>query len=240
MKALILAAGLGTRLRPLTENTPKPLLPIAGKPLLQYHLDSLSRCGIKEVLIKAWYLHEQIEQFVADVQSQYPHMRINVYAEKELHGSARFLVDCKKFLEGEDSFIVTYGDNLTTINYEKLIACHKASSPLVTIACYKEKYPETKGMIVFDQDKRIQMFVEKPKVPVPTEYANGGVYVLGQDIFKYEDMLVSKDDFDFGHDLFPFLLAQNEALQVYLMDEFLLDIGTLESYNKAQEIIKNL
>ena len=240
MKALILAAGLGTRLRPLTEATPKPLLPIAGKPLLGYHLDRLVSYGIKDILINSHYLADQIQEFAKRYCEEHPDVRITVTYEETLLGSAGTLLANKAFFQNEKSFLVVYGDNLTTINYEDFLREHEISLNEVTIACYDEEYPETKGIIETDENGRIVSFIEKPKPGTTTSRkANAGMYVLNGSAIPVLEQL-AKIPLDFGHDVFPYFLHSGLAFGIYEMNELLLDIGTPESYTKAQEIAKNL
>lgn len=236
MKALILSAGLGNRLRPLTEIIPKPLLPINGKPLLAYHLESLYKYGVRDILINTHYLHEQIDDFVKNNKDVFEGLTIQTVFEKELLGSAGTLKENRFFFQGEEDFLVVYGDNLTNINYEKLLEVHKKKAGIATIASYVEEHPESKGIISFNEDDQVLRFIEKPKLEqIVSKYANAGMYVLNNKVFEY---LNSFDEIplDFGYDIFPYLLDKGEKMYVYKMNEILLDIGTLESYNKAQGI----
>ncbi|MBI5078289.1 MAG: nucleotidyltransferase family protein [Candidatus Yonathbacteria bacterium] len=236
MKALILSAGLGTRLRQLTETTPKSLLPINGKPLLSYHLESLYKYGVRDILINTHYLHKQINEFVKNNRDRFNGLTIQIAFEKELLGSAGTLKKNAPFFKGEDDFLVVYGDNLTNINYGKLIAAHKEKNGIATIASYVEEHPEGKGIISFNENGKILKFIEKPRSnKIISKYANAGIYVLNSRIFKYLNS-IDKTPLDFGHDIFPYLLVKNEEMYVYKMDEILLDIGTPESYNDAQGI----
>lgn len=240
MKALILAAGLGTRLRPLTATTPKPLLPIAGKPLLQYHLDSLSKAGVTEVLINSHYLAEQIKQFAQSYERDYSNIKITVTYEEVLLGSAGTLLANKSFFENEESFLVVYGDNLTTMNYEAFISCHICNGTPVTIACYEEEHPESKGIIETNDQGRITSFIEKPKPGVTdSRLANAGMYVMNATTLLYLND-IAKIPLDFGHDFFPYLLTKGVPMGIYSMNELILDIGTPESYTKAQQIASEI
>lgn len=239
MRALILSAGLGTRLRPLTEKTPKPLVLINGKPLLLYHLESLYKYGIRNILINTHYLSEQVETFVKENKNLFKGLTIETIFEKNLLGSAGTLKKNSLFFQEED-FLIVYGDNLTMISYEKLTELHRLKKGIVTIASYWEEKPETKGIIVFDENKKISQFIEKPKIEqVVSNFANAGIYVVNKKIFEYLDVL-DQTPLDFGFHIFPFLLEKKVEMYVYEMDEFLLDIGTIESYTKAQELIKLL
>ncbi len=239
MKALILAAGLGTRLRPLTEKTPKPLLLVGDKPLLEYHLDSLEKNGVESILINTHYLPEQIVDFSEKQNQSSRKMRVFTVFERGLLGSAGTLKANKSFFDGEDDFFIVYGDNLTNIDYKKLLERHKETGGVVTIASYVEPLPETKGIIVLSEVGKIERFIEKPKKEqVVSNYANAGIYVVNKRIFDFLESF-SQTPFDFGHHLFPYLLKLGVPLYVYHMDEMLLDIGTLESYTKAQDLVKN-
>lgn len=236
MKALILCAGLGTRLRPLTHTTPKPLLPIRDKPLLSYHIESLYEFGVKNILINTHYLPEQIEIFIEGCRNKFIGLSIVTSFEEKLLGSAGTLQANAAFFESCNDFLIVYGDNYTNINYQKLFAAHQSNAGIATIASYEEKHPESKGIIHFNEHNQILTFIEKPKPDqIISHYANAGIYVLNQNICKYLATF-NKLPLDFGHDIFPALLTTNEKMYVYKMDEFLLDIGTPESYTKVQGI----
>lgn len=240
MKALILAAGLGTRLRPLTEHTPKPLLPIGKHALLYYHLRSLHDFGVTSVLINTHYLAPQIDDFVEKAKSLFPGMSISTKFEAKLTGGAHTLKENEDFFKGCEDFLVVYGDNLTNINYANLVAEHEKKGGVVTIACYYEEHPESKGIINFDENGKILSFVEKPKKEqITSNWANAGMYCLNKKIFTY---LHKIDSFplDFGHHIFPYLLQAGEDMHIYKMSETILDIGTPESYNEAQQLVKEL
>lgn len=233
MKALILCAGLGTRLRPLTDTIPKALVPVAGKPLLAYHLDSLQKYGMSEVLINTHYLADEISDFVHEYEKQNPKIKITVSFEPKLLGSAGTLLHNRDFFKNEKVFFVIYSDNLTNINYSSLLNHHNKKNGIATIASYYEENPSTKGIIVFDENNKISKFIEKPAIKdIISNYANAGVYVINNDIFKHLEVL-QKTPLDFGHDVFLALLDLNEAIYVYKMTEFLLDVGTPETYERA-------
>ncbi len=239
MKALLLAAGLGTRLRPLTLTIPKPLLPVGKRPLLAYHCDALRNAGVTDLLINAHYLPEQIEHFVAEYQQTHPEMEITVTYEQTLIGRAGTLQVNKNFF-GTESFFIVYGDNLTNINYNALKAYHEEHAGTVTIACYREKHPEQKGIVEFDPTtSQITRFIEKPKPGVTTsDRANAGIYVANTELFAYLDS--QKTPLDFGFDVFPHLLNQEVRMVMYPMTETILDIGTPEAYTEAQILVQRI
>jgi mannose-1-phosphate guanylyltransferase len=238
MRALLLAAGLGTRLRPLTETTPKPLLPVNGKPLLLHHIEHLKKHGVKHILINTHYKAEQINTFVSSYTKSNPDIEIVTVFEEKLLGSAGTLKKNKDFFVDEEFFLVVYADNLTDINYSKLLAEHRNTKSLSTMAVYKEKFPEQKGIVEYDDELRINRFVEKPKPGETTSnYANAGIYVFNKKLFKHLEKL-NDPLLDFGYHVFPYLLSVNQRLYCYLMTEHLLDIGTHENYKKSHELHK--
>lgn len=239
MKALLLAAGLGTRLQPLTLNVPKPLLPVGKKPLLAYHCDALRMAGVTELLINTHHLPEQIEHFIADYQQAHPEMKITVTYEETLLGSAGTLRANKDFFDTK-SFFIVYGDNLTNINYNALKSYHDNHGGVITIACYQEIHPEQKGVVEFDPTtSRITRFIEKPKPGVTTsDRANAGIYVANKELLTYLDS--HKAPLDFGFDVFPYLLNQDVKIIMYPMTETILDIGTPEAYTEAQILVQRI
>lgn len=240
MKALILAAGLGTRLRPLTEKTPKPLLKIGEKPLLQYHLNLLRLHGFFEVLINTHYLSEQIKDFAIEYQNRHPDIKIHVTEEPELLGSAGTLKANKSFFAEDDNFLIFYGDNLTDINLTELISTHEQLQALATIAVYEEKYPEQKGIIETDDKDNVTHFYEKPSEGITdSKLANGGIYILNKEILPILDHQ-QKTPLDFGFDIFPYLLDNDYKISVYKSHELIHDVGTHDNYQKAQELLKTM
>lgn len=241
MKALLLAAGLGTRLRPLTLQTPKCLLPVGGKPLLAYHLEALQHIGITDVLINTHYLHEQVDVFVGRYQEVHPDMRVTTVYEPELLGSAGTLRQNAAYFADQEHILVVYADNFTDIDYRAFIVQHTRAGTIGTIAGYYEEHPEQKGIMVFTDDHRITAFKEKPKPEeVVSHYANAGMYILHRQIFDVLGCLSVAGVLDFGHDVFPALLQQKQTLSVYLMTEHLLDIGTPENYALAQVLVDKM
>lgn len=239
MRALILAAGLGTRLRPLTDTVPKPLVSINGKPLLAYHLDHLKSHGITEILINTHYLPEQINLFVEEYRKNNPSVTINTVFEPNLLGSAGTLLANENFFQNETELLVVYGDNLTDINYSNLIQAHRETCGIATIAAYKEPHPEQKGVIEHDSG-RIKRFVEKPRPgESDSNFANAGIYVLNASIFYHLKRLLDTP-LDFGHHVFPHLVSCDEPMYIYLMSETLLDIGTFVNYERAADLLKTM
>lgn len=235
MKAMILAGGLGTRLRPLTYSIPKPMLRIDKKPLLQYQLELLRKYGLKECAINLYHLPEKIKGYFGD--GSIFGVRIKYLIEKELSGTASPLKKLEKYFKKE-TFVIIYGDNLTNIDLKDLISYHEKKGGIITIALYYEKHPESKGIVQIDGENRILSFKEKPnKEEITTHWANTGIYVCEPEVLNF----IPKNKFyDFGKDLFPRLIQSGLSLYSYKIKDYLLDIGTPETYQKAQKDIKKL
>ncbi len=223
MKAILLAAGKGTRLRPLTDTIPKCLVPINGEPLLGIWLKLLEAHGIKEVLVN--YHAPDIEAFLARDDSG---VRIKAVYEEKLLGSAGTVRANKDFVEGEDAFLIAYADNLTNMDLTRMIEFHRARSGVLTMGLHRTGRPEACGIAALDADGLITSFIEKPKQP-ESDLANAGIYVAGQGVFDH--IPSRKGLVDFGFDVFPALVGK---MYGYEIEEYLLDIGTMENYKRAE------
>lgn len=234
LKAFILAAGLGSRLRPLTDLTPKPMLPIGDKPLLERQLALLKKFGITDCAINTYHLPNQIEDYFGDGSRL--GMKLQYIHETELSGTAGPIQKLPEFFTSP--FIVIYGDDLTNIDIDYFYRFHSTNKALVTIALYNEEYIESKGMVVINRQNRITSFKEKPMPnEVISHLANAGIYICEPGILEW----IEKNAFsDFGKDIFPKLLQNNIPIYGYVMDEYLLDIGTPENYRQAQIDISRL
>ncbi|MFC2030400.1 NDP-sugar synthase [Chloroflexota bacterium] len=231
MKALILAAGEGSRLRPLTSDKPKPMLPIAGRPLLEHILLWLKGHGVHEVAINLHYKPEAITGYLGDGARW--GMAITYSPEDPVLGTA----GAAKKLEGyfrAEAFLVVYGDVLTDLDLGALVGFHRSRGGVATLALYRVENPSACGLVDVDGRGRIRAFVEKPPPDeVFTDLANAGVLVLEPEIF---DHIPPGIPYDFGLDLLPRLLQEGVALygQPISDDEYLIDIGTLDKYERAQ------
>jgi NDP-sugar pyrophosphorylase family protein len=234
MKAFILAAGLGTRLRPLTNETPKPMLPVGDKPLLEHQFALLKKYGVTECAINLFYLPDKIKDYFGDGQKI--GMKIHYIEEKELSGTAGPIKAFSEFFD--EPFFVFYGDNLTDINLDKFTAFHNEHKGLISVALYHEPHPESKGIVELDENDQILRFKEKPKPEeITSHWANAGIYICEPEVLEH----IPADTFyDFGHDLFPTLIEKSIPLYGYKMEDYLLDIGTHETYAKAQTDIEEL
>jgi mannose-1-phosphate guanylyltransferase len=224
MKAFILAAGEGTRLRPLTESVPKCLLPIQGVPLLEIWLNNCKAVGITDVLINAHAHAVAIRKFSATQKSG---VRTSIVEEPKLLGSAGTLAENRAFVEGEKAFFVLYGDVLTTVDLRRMLAFHEQKNLLATLGIYQVPDPTRCGIVTMDENAVIQQFVEKPELPA-SNWAFSGVMIGGQEIFGF---VPDQRPADIGFDVLPKMAGKMAA---YAISEYLIDIGTPENYQIAE------
>lgn len=229
MKAILLAAGYGTRLRPLTNTTAKCMVPIQGKPLLQWWMELFERNGVTEVLINTHYLAEQVREFIGLYNKRKTGMKLTEFFEPELLGSGGTVKANQSFVEGEDAFFICYADNLTSINLSTLYSVHrKTNGSLLTMALFRAEHPQACGIAALDSQNRIIDFTEKPAVP-KSNLANAGVYIAGESLFSYFPEAAFSD---FGKDVLPKLINKMYGWET---TDYLIDIGSPENYMRAQK-----
>jgi len=239
-KAMVLAAGRGTRLRRLTEQTPKCMIPLGGKPLLEYTITWLRRHGVMEVMINLHHLPAAVTEYFGD-GSRWD-LRITYSHESEPLGTAGGVKNVAPFFDGP--FFVWYGDNLSTCRLDRLWEFHRRMGGLATIALYHREDPWHSGIVGLDDQHRITRFLEKPKrEEVFSHWISAGIFVLQPGVL---DAIPGGRPVDFGRDIFPALLARGQPLYGYRMsgDEGLWWIDRLEDLRRVerqwQEIGPNL
>jgi mannose-1-phosphate guanylyltransferase len=225
MKAFLLAAGLGTRLRPLTNDTPKCMLPIGGRPLLDIWLDAFDRAGVTEVLVNLHYLPEAVRRHV-EQRSQPP--QVHMFYEPELLGSAGTMLANRAWVQDEEMFLAAYADNLTDFDLGKLVDGHKRGGSVATLAVFHADEPSACGIVETDASDLVVGFVEKPSHPV-SNLANAGMYVFSPRVL---DEIEGSGPKDIGYDLLPRLVGRARAV---LVDGYIRDIGNVAAYRRAQE-----
>jgi NDP-sugar pyrophosphorylase family protein len=224
MKAVILAGGLGTRLKPFTEVIPKPLLPIGEKSVLEIQIERLKKFGFEEIFLATNYKSDYIEKFFGD-GSQYG-VKLKVSKEDKPLGTAGPLLLLQEQLT--EPFIVMNGDILSLIKFDELYNFALAQKSLLTISIKKEITPYAFGNIYFEGDN-VTGIQEKPDIVM---YILAGIYIMKPKIFKYFPI----NEY-FGMDaLIKKLLAEGEPVTKYDLKEYWLDIGRLNDYDKAQEV----
>lgn len=224
MKAFVLAAGEGTRLRPLTERVPKCLVPINGKPLLAYWIDLLARHGVDSILINTHHLHGQVREFFG--RRALP-VRAEIAHEPVLLGSAGTLRANRAFAEGEEAFFIVYADNLTDADLTGLLAAHRRSGQVATIGLFRAVRPRECGIATLDASGVVTRFEEKPARP-ESPWAFAGIAAASCGIF---DFIPGGFPCDLGRDVLPKLAGRMAGHE---LKSYLLDVGTMESYVQAQ------
>jgi NDP-sugar pyrophosphorylase family protein len=229
MRALILAAGEGQRLRPLTLCMPKPMVPVGGRPVLEHLIALLHLHGIHEIAINLHYRPEAIVNYFGDgkkfgVEITYSH-------EKQLLGSAGAARALDTFLT--DTFVVLYGDVLTNIDLSALVARHRTTGAAGTIALYEVSEPSRCGIAELDASGRMTRFVEKPAPgTVRGNLANSGILVLEPDVLHE---IPPGEKYDLGLHLIPKLLARGMPLYGERLDGYILDIGAPDRLEQAED-----
>ncbi len=224
VKAFLLAAGHGTRLRPLTDKIPKCLAPIRGVPMLEIWLEVCRRAGIDEVLIN---LHENAG-VVRDALNEHRNgLEVRVSEEPVLLGSAGTLLANREWVDSEPAFWVLYADVLTNTNLTHMINFHECGRPAATIGLYKVNDPSRCGIVSFDDQFVVQEFVEKPAIP-KSNWAFSGLMIATPNLL---DAIPQRPPVDLGFDVLPRLAGRMLA---YPIEDYLLDIGTMENYQVAQ------
>jgi NDP-sugar pyrophosphorylase family protein len=228
MKAMVLAAGEGTRLRPLTLALPKPMIPIANTPLLVRTLRLLAQQGFTEIALNLYHRPEAIRQALGNGESLGVHLHYS--DETTLMGTAGGVKRMEPFLD--ETFLILYGDNLYHADFAPLIAFHRRRKAIATIATFTAPNPSACGLVITESDGRVTRFQEKPPADeVFTDQANAGVYILEPEIFYY---IPANTVYDFGKDVFPALLADNpNAMYALPLNGYLQDTGTLSAYRQA-------
>ncbi|HKV43316.1 MAG TPA: nucleotidyltransferase family protein [bacterium] len=212
-RAMILAAGWGTRLRPLTDTTPKCMVRIGGRPLLEYTLRWIRQFGVTEIVVNLHHLPRAVTSYFGDGTAW--GLRIRYSVEERPLGTAGGVKRMSRFFGAP--FFVWYGDNLSTCLLDRLWASHRAKGGIGTIALYHRRDAVHSGIVGLDRDNRVRRFLEKPKPQeVFTHWVNAGIFVLEPEIVK---MIPSRRCLDFGRDVFPDLLARNARLYGYRMSK---------------------
>lgn len=234
-KAMIMSAGVGSRLDPLTKIVPKPLVPIANKPVMDILFEKLYSIGIKDVICNTYYLAEQIiERYINNNIG----INFNYIQEETLSGTAGGVKKCQHFFKEGETFVVLSADGLTNADLQKGIEIHKKSGAIATIGIKqidKSQVPHF-GVVVTDETGFITEFQEKPPIEeAKSNFINTGIYIFDYKIFKY---IPENTFYDFAKNVFPKLLAEH-AINTFEVNEYWSDIGTLEQYKQSTQDLFN-
>jgi mannose-1-phosphate guanylyltransferase/mannose-1-phosphate guanylyltransferase/phosphomannomutase len=216
MKAMVLAAGLGTRLRPLTHEITKPMVPVLDRPVMEHILDLLERHGFSEIVANLHYFPETIREHFGE--------RLTYRYEPELLGTAGGVRACRDFF-GEQPFLVISGDALTDIDLGAFAARHRAAGGVATLAVKQVADTREYGVVLHDREGRITGFQEKPEPDEAlSDLGNCGIYIFEPQIFDY---FPERPFVDWAQDVFPALLANDVPFHIHELREYWNDIGSL-------------
>lgn len=231
MKSMIMAAGVGSRLMPLTMEIPKPMVPMANRPLMENIVKLLAEHGFNEVIANLHYHADSIANYfggnpVSDTQLLYSR-------EDDLMGTAGGVKKCAWFLN--ETFVVMSGDALTDVDLSELMASHKKNGALATIAVKTVEEVEQFGVVVSSDDGRITRFQEKPQREEALSHdANTGIYIFEPEIFNY---IPEHEFYDFGKQVFPHLVRIKAPFYAALTEDYWCDVGSLDTYRQAHSDI---
>jgi mannose-1-phosphate guanylyltransferase len=224
MKAFLLAAGVGSRLRPITDTIPKCMIPIGSQPLLDIWLDAFDRAGVDEVLVNLHHLPDVVCNHLG-ARGGTPAVR--TFFEPKLLGSAGTLAANRAWIDGEEMFLACYADNLTDFDLRSLVQAHRKHDAIATLTVFQSERPSAGGVVELDAAGTVIGFAEKPSRPV-SDLVNAGMYAFHPAVL---DEIEGSPPFDIGYDLLPRLVGRARAMTV---GSYFRDVGTVEAYERAQ------
>ncbi len=234
MKGMILAAGEGRRLRPLTNHVPKPMLPVGERPLLEHIIIHLRNCGVTDLAINLYHLPDAVIDYFSDGSRWGISLHYSV--EEHLLGSAGGVKRLQSFFD--DTFLVYYGDVFTLADLRPLITFHQRAGVMATMGLYRVPDPWNRGIVQLDDQQTIVRFAEKPpRDQVFSDLANAGIYVLEPEVLE---RIPVEQVYDFGHDVFPSMLAEGIQMAGYVIEDILIDIGLPEKYGEVNRLVSEL
>lgn len=229
MKAVIMAGGEGTRLRPLTSNQPKPMVPVINRPVMEYIIELLKSHGITDIIATLHFLPALVRNYFGDGKD----MGVNIAysTEDSPLGTAGSVKKVEQYLD--ETFVVISGDAMTDIDLTAAVAFHKKNRALATLILKSVPDPLQFGVVITDDTGRIQRFVEKPNwSQVFSDTVNTGIYILEPGVFNH---IPADEAFDFSKDLFPKLLKGRKRLFGYVAEGYWQDIGSIEQYMQVTQ-----
>lgn len=224
-KALLLAGGLGTRLRPLTDTVPKCLIEIAGRPLLDYWFEALRDAGVHQILINTHHLPEPVDRLLAKKNRD----GFNAMAsfEPTLLGSAGTIAAHPRWADDADDVVIIYADNLSDMSISALMQTHRDKGQAMTMLLFRAPNPSACGIAVLNADGLVMDFQEKPPAP-KSDLANAGVYAVTAAAWRE---IAAMNAFDIGFDVLPLFVGR---MQGHLYEGYHRDIGTLPALDAAR------
>lgn len=233
MKAVILVGGEGTRLRPLSYNTPKPMVPTANIPFLEHVIRNLRGHNISEIILAQYYLAGSMQEYFGD-GSKFG-VKLRYVMEESPRGTAGAVKNVEKYLDG--TFLVLNGDIFHNCDFTGMVKFHRCNKAQVTISLTPVENPTIYGVVETDAQGKVKRFTEKPKPEeVTTNMINAGTYVLEPDVLRY---IPPDIKYSFEREVFPRMLADGEPIYAYPFDNYWMDMGTPEKYLQLHRDILN-
>lgn len=237
-KAMIMAAGVGSRLDPLTQDVPKPLVPIANRPIMDILFERLLKIPVKDIIANT---HYRAEKIIERYKNNKIGINFNHIYEEELSGTAGGVKKCQFFFDEGEDFLVLSADGLSNANLKAAIKSHKKSGAIATMGIKKialEEIPKF-GVVVTDAKGFVTGFQEKPLIKdAKSECINTGIYIFNYKIFDY---IPEETFYDFARNVFPDLLSKGVKINTFHVNEYWSDIGTIEQYlQSTKDLFKNL
>ncbi len=229
MRAVLMAGGSGTRLRPLTCDLPKPMVPVLNRPIAEHIINLLKRNNITEIIATLYYLPDVMRDYFQDGSDFGVEMTYAVEEEQPL-GTAGSVKNIQQWLD--DTFITISGDAITDFDLKAAIAFHREKKSKATLILTRVPNPVEFGVVITDEDGKINRFLEKPSLSeIFSDTVNTGTYILEPEVLDY---LPENEESDFSKDLFPLLLEKGEPIYGYIAEGYWCDVGHLEAYREAQ------
>lgn len=234
MKAVVLAGGFGTRIQPLTNSLPKPMLPIVNKPMMEHTMMRLRDLGIKDFIVLLYFKPDIIKDYFGDGER----FGINIiYITPEDDFGTAGAVKLAQEEIGDENFIIISGDLVTDFDFQKIFDCHIERDSKLTITLTSVKNPLQFGVVIADEDGKIEKFLEKPSWgEVFSDTINTGIYIIEPEILEY---IPKNTNFDFAKDLFPLLMKHGVDLMACSASGYWRDVGNPESYREVYDDILN-
>lgn len=237
MQALILAGGFGTRLRPLTLNMPKPVVPLVNRPTLAYQIELLKRAGITDVILSLNYQPDKIQEVIGNGESY--GVKIRYVTEPEPLGTAGAVKFAEEFIN--QTTVILNGDNLINLDISAVAEHHQKQKAIATIVLQRLENPLGYGLVEIDEANNVLNFLEKPSAEtlakISTRTVNAGTYVLEPEVLN---LIPKNENYSFEYGVFPELLKRNDKFTAFVDDSYWVDVGTPSRYLFAhQEIINN-
>jgi mannose-1-phosphate guanylyltransferase/phosphomannomutase len=237
MKAIIVAGGKGERLRPLTDTLPKPMIEVAGKPILEHIINLFKKNGITDLIISVCYLPEKITKYFGNGENFGVNIEYVYEKEDSPLGTAGNIAAARDLINS--TFVVTYADILRDLNIVDMVKIHENKKGIATLNIYKREGEDPKSMVLYDQNNKITRFIERPSLSEAKKdfvWANASFYIFDPSIFDY----IPQNTFsDFGRDIFPRLLKEGKDLFAYPSPGLFIDIGNHEKLAKARSLNLN-